>query len=174
MSQEAVAKGHSSDPAVAFVDADYATSLEDGRKSTTGYAVYIFGCLVSWKSRLQPIIATSIHQAELVALCTGIDSDVYVRLPNGISFVDPQLKAGSTGRIPKLLRALYGLRQSPSLWNKELNCFFVDTLKHARCASDRCLYYKVNTDSGKFILALANVEGYCGGSKRRELSQGIT
>ena len=51
VSQEAVTKRHS-DPAVAFVDADYATSLEDGRKSTTGYAVYIFGCLVSWKSRL--------------------------------------------------------------------------------------------------------------------------
>ena len=65
MPQDAVAKGHS-DPAVSFTDADYATSLEEGRKSTTSYAVYIFGCLVSWKSRLQPIIATSTHQAELI------------------------------------------------------------------------------------------------------------
>ena len=53
--------------------------LEDGRKSTTGYAVYIFGCLVSWKSRLQPIIATSTHQAELIALCTGADETLWIR-----------------------------------------------------------------------------------------------
>ena len=87
-----------------------------------------------------------------------IYSDVYIRLPYGISIVDPQLKAGSKGRIPKLLRALYGLRQSPSLWNKELNCFFVDTLHYTRCTSDSCLYYKVNIDSGEFILASVNVD----------------
>ena len=87
-----------------------------------------------------------------------IDSDVYVRLPDGISFVDPKLKAGSKGRIPKLLRALYGLRQSPSLWNKELNCFFVETLGYTRCKSDSCLYYKVNIDSSEFILASVNVD----------------
>ena len=40
-----------------FTDSDYANSTEDKRRSMSGYCFYVFGCLVSWKSKLQPITA---------------------------------------------------------------------------------------------------------------------
>mmetsp|Transcript_21281 Transcript_21281/g.66742 ORF Transcript_21281/g.66742 Transcript_21281/m.66742 type:complete len:123 (+) Transcript_21281:980-1348(+) len=53
--------------------------MEAERKSTTGYTVYLFNCLVSWKSKLQPIIATSTHEAELIALGTCADEAIWIR-----------------------------------------------------------------------------------------------
>ena len=35
-----------------FTDSDYANSMEDKRRSISGYYFYVFGCLVSWKSKL--------------------------------------------------------------------------------------------------------------------------
>mmetsp|Transcript_9195 Transcript_9195/g.37743 ORF Transcript_9195/g.37743 Transcript_9195/m.37743 type:complete len:529 (+) Transcript_9195:1474-3060(+) len=66
------------DPAVGFCDADYAPSNTE-RKSTTGYCFYLFGCLISWKSKLQPIVATSTHEAELIALGICADEAVWLR-----------------------------------------------------------------------------------------------
>ena len=34
----------------------------------------------------------------------------------------------------------------------------MDTLGYTRCTSDSCLYFKVNADSGDFILASVNVD----------------
>ena len=49
-------------------NSDYASSTEDKRRSMSGYFFYVFGCLVSWKSKLQPITAGSMHAAELITV----------------------------------------------------------------------------------------------------------
>ena len=50
----------------AFTDADWAGSVDD-RKSTSGAAFYLGGCLVSWLSKKQTSISLSTVEAEYIA-----------------------------------------------------------------------------------------------------------
>lgn len=61
-----------------FTDSDYANSTEDKRRSMSGYCFYVFGCLVSWKSKLQPITADSTHAAELIAASYAANEAVWL------------------------------------------------------------------------------------------------
>ncbi|KAL5563212.1 hypothetical protein UlMin_032959 [Ulmus minor] len=47
-----------------YVDADHAGDL-DKRRSLTGYIFTLFGCTISWKAQLQPVVALSTTEAEL-------------------------------------------------------------------------------------------------------------
>ena len=64
---------------VGFTDADFARSNEEQRRSTSGYCFFVYGCLVSWKSKLQPLTAKSTHEAELIALSFASDEGVWIR-----------------------------------------------------------------------------------------------
>lgn len=66
------------DPVVLFSDSDYANCRET-RKSITGKATYLFGCLTSWQSKRQPIIATSTHEAEIIAMSHVAEEGVWQR-----------------------------------------------------------------------------------------------
>ncbi|XP_024021529.1 uncharacterized protein LOC112091629 [Morus notabilis] len=48
----------------AFTDTDWAGSASD-RRSTTEYCTFIWGNLVTWKSKKQPVVARSSAEAEL-------------------------------------------------------------------------------------------------------------
>ena len=67
------------DPLVGMADADYANTREDSRKSISGYCFFVYGCLTSWKSKLQPITAGSTHEAELIAMSFASDEAVWTR-----------------------------------------------------------------------------------------------
>merc|ERR1712185_796695 len=87
-----------------------------------------------------------------------IDTPIYVQLPNGIT-VDARYQDGRyDNRVVRLLRALYGLKQSPQLWNKELNRVICEKLGFTRSTSDSCLYYCKNPNNGKFVLLVAEVD----------------
>jgi len=60
-------------------DADYASRLEETRKSTSGYIFYYNLNLISWRSKLQPIIATSTHESELIALHIASQEAIWLR-----------------------------------------------------------------------------------------------
>jgi len=60
-------------------DADFASKREDDLKSTTGYCFFMKHNLICWKSKLQPIIATSTHEAELIAVYTGAQEAIWLR-----------------------------------------------------------------------------------------------
>jgi transposase InsO family protein len=51
-----------------YADASYAADVST-RKSTTGWVLVLAGAAVAWKSKLQPVVATSTTEAEYVALC---------------------------------------------------------------------------------------------------------
>jgi len=51
---------------VGYVDADFAGDL-DKRRSLIGYVLTLFGCKVSWKAQLQPVVALSTTEAKYVA-----------------------------------------------------------------------------------------------------------
>ena len=64
-----------------------------------------------------------IHQADVpqAFIQSLIDTETYVRTPAGVSF-DARHKDGKyKSGVVRLLRALYGLKEAPQLWNKELN-----------------------------------------------------
>ena len=52
---------------MAYCDSDYAGD-KDGRKSVTGFVIYILGCLVSWKSRSQKSVTLSSTEAEYYSI----------------------------------------------------------------------------------------------------------
>ena len=56
---------------VIFTDADWAGSTED-RRSTTGYCTFVWGNLVTWRSKKQNVVAKSSVEAEFRAIAQGI------------------------------------------------------------------------------------------------------
>ena len=79
-------------------------------------------------------------------------------LPNGVTVDGRKHDVNYDNRVVRLLRALYGLKQSPQLWNKELNRVLVDELNLTRASADACLYYYRNAQTGNFVLLVAEVD----------------
>ena len=88
------------DPVVLFSDADYAND-PDTRKSVTGNATYLFGCLINWRSKRQPVIASSTHEAEIVAMALCADEGIWQRrLLAELGIYGTAELFGTKGRMP--------------------------------------------------------------------------
>jgi hypothetical protein len=61
-----------------YCDSDLASSDLDGRKSTTGYAIYYNNGLVSWKSGLQSTVSSSSAEAEYKALNDAAKESIWI------------------------------------------------------------------------------------------------
>ncbi|RVW39495.1 Retrovirus-related Pol polyprotein from transposon RE1, partial [Vitis vinifera] len=61
-----------------FTDADWAGSLTDWR-STTGYCSYVWGNLVTWRSKKQSVVARSSAEAEFRAMANGICEGMWLQ-----------------------------------------------------------------------------------------------
>ncbi|RVW60619.1 Copia protein [Vitis vinifera] len=61
-----------------FTDADWAGSLTD-RRSTTGYCSYVWGNLVTWRSKKQSVVARSSAEAEFRAMAHGICEGMWLQ-----------------------------------------------------------------------------------------------
>jgi len=84
------------------------------------------------------------------------DERMHMRLPPGVV---PKGKSS----IVKLLRCLYGLKQSPREWNKVINAFLIK-LGYTRCKMDPCLYIYKDTVTGVFSFILLYVDDLIMGS----------
>ena len=63
-------RNDSQPPLKGFVDSDWASDIVD-RKSTSGFLFKVYGNLVQWSSRKQPLVALSTTESEYVAACTA-------------------------------------------------------------------------------------------------------
>ena len=75
-----------------------------------------------------------------------LDEDIYMSQPDG--FVDE----AHPNLVCKLKRSLYGLKQSPRMWNKTIDDFML-RLKFKKCASDHCIYF-MRSDKDMIFIAL--------------------
>jgi len=75
-----------------------------------------------------------------------LKEDVYVNQPEGFEI------KGSEGKVYKLHKALYGLRQAPRAWNEKLNQV-LESLKFTRCSKEPSLYRKGVKDQ-KLLVAV--------------------
>ncbi|RVX21560.1 Retrovirus-related Pol polyprotein from transposon TNT 1-94 [Vitis vinifera] len=60
-----------------FSDADWAGSVTD-RRSTSGYCSFVWGNLVTWRSKKQSVVARSIAEAEFRAMAQGICEGIWL------------------------------------------------------------------------------------------------
>lgn len=66
------------DSLIGYTDADYAGDL-DSRRSTSGFAFFVRGGLVSWSSRRQKCISQSTTEAEYVAASDSCKEAVWLK-----------------------------------------------------------------------------------------------
>lgn len=58
-----------------YFDVNWASDAHANRKNTSGSAAYLYGCLISWGTKLQRCVALSTVEAELVA-CSEAKQDL--------------------------------------------------------------------------------------------------
>ena len=63
---------------VGFSDADWASNL-DNRRSTSGYLFFLGGSPISWRSKLQAIVAKSSAESEYVALSATVAEAIWIK-----------------------------------------------------------------------------------------------
>ncbi|TYK01384.1 Cysteine-rich RLK (RECEPTOR-like protein kinase) 8 [Cucumis melo var. makuwa] len=61
-----------------YIDSDWARSVVD-RKSTFGYCTFVWGNLVTWRSKKQSVVARSSVEAEYRAMSLGICEEIWLQ-----------------------------------------------------------------------------------------------
>ncbi|KAL6327175.1 hypothetical protein AAG906_015214 [Vitis piasezkii] len=61
-----------------YTDADWAGSADD-RRSTTGYCTYVWGNLVTWRSKKQSVVARSSAEVEFKAIAQGMCEGLWLQ-----------------------------------------------------------------------------------------------
>ena len=93
--------------------------------------------------RIRTLLATAaqlemhVHQMDVhTAFLNGkLDEDIYMCQPEGF------VMKGQEDMVCHLHRSLYGLKQSPRCWNKELNCHLLDS-GFQQSKADLCVYFQ--------------------------------
>ena len=88
-----------------------------------------------------------------------LDEDIYLKQPEGYD--------DNSGRVCKLKRSLYGLRQAPLQWNKKISGV-LRQLDLKPCTGDPCVFVR---DCDKLIFALFVDDGLCVASSRRVIDE---
>ena len=92
-----------------------------------------------------------IPQAFLRSVC---DAPIYIQLVRGVNL---RSKADGTDPLQhdmalRLLKSLYGIKQAPQLWNKDITNFMVnESFGFTRASAESSLYYKHDQNTGDII-----------------------
>ncbi len=94
---------------------------------------------------LAQLLGLHVHLMDLdtAFLYAKLKEEIYMHPPEGMDEI-------LEGKVLKLLKFLYGLKQSPMNFNNTIN-EFIESMGFKRCVSDHCLYVRWN---GKDIMLL--------------------
>lgn len=90
-----------------------------------------------------------------------LEEDVYMEMPEGYE---------QAGWVCKLLKSLYGLKQSPRNWYLLCSAFIKDVMGFTACVSDPCLFYK-KSRTGKIILLFLFVDDMQGAYSKQDAQE---
>lgn len=97
------------------------------------------------------------HMDVITAFLHGnLEQPVYMKPPEGVRIGD--------GKVLKLKKSLYGLRQSPKCWNNRFHQF-VTSLGFKRSEADYCLYVKKDQNGTIYLLLYVDDLLICGDSE---------
>ena len=83
---EGIVLGTNDEQLTAYADSDWAGNT-DNRRSTTGFAIQLFGGTISWTSRLQKVVSLSSTEAEYYAIGDCVKQITWIRsLLNELGF----------------------------------------------------------------------------------------
>ena len=118
-----------------------------GRDFAEVFAPVVHKTTVRVALAIAAALGLSVHHLDVsTAFLNGtIDGDVFIKLPDGI---------GRDGQVCKLLKALYGLRQSPRRWNEVLDATIKTKLGMQRSKTDPCLYTRTDPKASPLFLVV--------------------
>jgi len=96
-------------------------------------------------------------------LYSNLDEEIYVRQPEGYD--------DNSGRVWKLRRSLYGLKQSPRCWNQKLMKNMLEQ-GFVQSTADPCLYIR-NRNGEKLLVVVFVDDGLIAGSNEQEVAEFI-
>ena len=113
-----------------------------------------FAPVLKYKSlRIILALSTSTHinieqmDVKTAFLNATVSEDIYVEVPEGM-----RLMIGE-GKVLKLQRALYGIKQAPREWNENIDAY-LRSLGYQPCKKDPCLYIKMSKTNKHIIIGL--------------------
>lgn len=93
-----------------------------------------------------------VHQMDVdTAFLYGVmppDPTIYMEVPEGYPI--PEHLLGKENLVGRVKKGIYGLKQSPKLWNDTVNTFMI-SLGFTRFTADLCLYKRGSAESGLFV-----------------------
>ena len=95
---------------------------------------------------------TDIKSAYLLA---KLDEEIYMDIPEGL---DVEKNIGTGWKVCKLLKGLYGLKQSGRMWNQEWDRHLVGTCGFTRSKDDHAVYLKKSEKSDDYCWVLIWVD----------------
>mgnify|MGYP001801608175 FL=1 len=100
-------------PYVCFSDANFADQSDERLRSTTGWCLFCFGCLISWSSKRQTVTAKSTLESEIIAASSACDEACWFHLlVESIPFVFGFSQKATPPVVPLLLDNLAALSTS--------------------------------------------------------------
>ena len=88
-----------------------------------------------------------IHQVDIKSayLNVPLKETVYMRIPRGAA------KPGQEGKVCRLLKGIYGLKQAGRGWHEELTRVFTHDLGFTRSSLDHSVFYRMHGDEHTIV-----------------------
>ena len=94
-----------------------------------------------------------------------VNENIYMSIPEGmilnnnnnnhdINSNNSNINNNNNNKVLKLNKALYGIKQAPNEWNKDISEFMVSTMKFTQCIKDTCVYIKTSKNNNIIMFGL--------------------